>query len=330
MPNRVRETVVDRIDWSSLSHMTYDPSRCSSLIDEVIAFDPASDGGGLATFVDRDTFGVGTAMDAVVLTNALNFQYGDHYTGDVYRTTYDGDSYYGANALAASIERELTTNPDWFDADQLASLTVDDVERIFSGSPPLPWLSKRHDMLTHLGEQLQAQGLTRFHENILDRDVVRPFDDGDGFVDWLVSAFPLPFSDSRTYQGETLYFDKKAQLVCSVLAGRFGDGDPLEFTGMAELTVFADYLIPALFRDVGAFQYADSLAEAVDERDYIPEDSAEEVELRIATVLAGEDLLSIVNEQLENPLTPNELDYILWSIAREKDLRHHLTRTTSY
>jgi hypothetical protein len=96
------------------------------------------------------------------------------------------------------------------------------------------------------------------------------------------------------------------------------------------MTVFADYLIPALLRAEGVFEYAPELARRVDDGDPIPEGDPMEVELRIATIETADRLLEELNRSREEHVSAVQLDQALWRTGRSRTLTHHLTETATY
>ena len=55
-----------------------------------------------------------------------------------------------------------------------------------------------------------------------------------------------------------------------------------------ELTVFVDYKLPQVLRRLGVLRYAPHLADQIDRLEPLEADSREEIEIRAATVWAGE------------------------------------------
>jgi hypothetical protein len=55
-----------------------------------------------------------------------------------------------------------------------------------------------------------------------------------------------------------------------------------------ELTVFAGYKLPKVLRRLGILRYAPHLAEQIDRHELLEAGSREQVEIRAATVWAGE------------------------------------------
>ena len=53
------------------------------------------------------------------------------------------------------------------------------------------------------------------------------------------------FRDEAIYQGEQIFFYKRAQILCADLIGAYGDIEhPETFKNKEQLTMFADYRVP--------------------------------------------------------------------------------------
>ena len=140
------------------------------------------------------------------------------------------------------------------------------------------------------------------------------------------------YQDARTWAGETVPILKRAQIFVSDLAGAFGSHGFGAISGLDDLTCFADYKLPQLFRSAGAFVYAPDLDRRIRELEIIPADSPAEVEIRGNTIEAIERLKVILTAH-GRPLQSREIDWLLW----HESLRpgavtepHHRTVTTSY
>ena len=91
------------------------------------------------------------------------------------------------------------------------------------------------------------------------------------------------------------------------------------FQDIEQLTVFPDYRLPQLFRALGIIELGPALSARIDRLSHIPKDSAVEIALRAATVVAGDRLrkrLQMLREGAANAKgkmnpTATQLDYHL-------------------
>jgi hypothetical protein len=118
-------------------------------------------------------------------------------------------------------------------------------------------------------------------------------------------------------------FYKRAQLTAADLA----TAGVAEFQDLDRLTIFADNLVPHVLRVDGILSYEPELLERINREELIPKGSREELEIR-ATALHAVELIA-----KRTPVTPMQLDYLLWNRGQEagyKALPRHRTRTVFY
>ena len=118
-----------------------------------------------------------------------------------------------------------------------------------------------------------------------------------------------------------IYFYKKAQLLYweMYLYGFLKDKEKVK-----HLTIFPDYRIISIFNYFGIMKYKPKLFDKISKGKEIKAGSLQEVELRAGAVLAGEWL----SKKLKK--SEAELDFILWNLARNKNLNFHKTKTIFY
>lgn len=165
------------------------------------------------------------------------------------------------------------------------------------------------------------------------------------------------FRDTSIYNGRLIHFYKRAQILVADVWGAYKQpkdpNHPCFFHDIHELTMFADYRIPQILRQIGILEYSPELAVAVDSMQEIPFGSKQEVEIRACTVIAVEMLhrelvggCNISNDgksSAEGGSTSVgwsgrpvlELDWLLWQWGEERcrdvDMPpHHRTRTIYY
>jgi hypothetical protein len=140
------------------------------------------------------------------------------------------------------------------------------------------------------------------------------------------------FRDQATYQGQQVYFYKRAQLFAADLHGALGGKGLGSFRDIRELTDFADYKLPQVLRHVGVFQYSSGLAEKVDNLICLDPGSEEEVEIRANTIWAVELIRKELKEKGKS-LTAPQIDWLLWNLGQDDAFRakpYHRTTTIFY
>ncbi|MFD1635099.1 queuosine salvage family protein [Haloplanus ruber] len=288
-------------------------------------------------FPDENSSGVSERdiIDFLFLGNTINFQFRDYDTGDKFTATYAGTEWSGAFAMWACLRREFDDNPAILRGDTLSDLSLSDVERLFepADGDEIPMLEERHQILTQVGENLSNQYDGRF-ANLIDSAEPCLYADGNGIVDRLVTHLPS-FDDSSAVtlaDGSALEvaFWKRAQLAAGMAYGRFQNQECFRVEDPGAFTLFVDYNLPNVLRELGVLEYSDHLAELVDSRTMIEAGSREEVELRAATVHAGDELIEKLMDCRDSSVYAPHLDYKLFQMRDEIDGTIHITRTTAY
>jgi len=144
------------------------------------------------------------------------------------------------------------------------------------------------------------------------------------------------FDDRAIYRGEPVYFYKRAQILANDLYLAFNGVGFGDIPDIANLTSFADNLVPHFFRVEQVLEYEAGLAERIESGELLTSGSPEEVEIRAAGVYCVEEVCRLLNERSTGPaeqIFPAQLDVYLWNKAqtpRYKSRPRHLTTTYFY
>jgi len=306
---------------SHLRHVTIDEPQ----LREVCARIP-SDTLRLPTW-DDDVF-VSQPPEAraaqILLFNTINFSYWGEpkWTIDFHGRALDGAwGMLGALARAANDE-----GFPLYDGAYLATISASDARHILRGNVEIPMFRERVDILREVGRVLVSHFDGDFG------NVIRAAgNDGVALVRLLVSRFPS-FNDVAVLDGHAIAFYKRAQLATAMLYESFGGEGPGDLRRIEKLTVFADYKLPQVLRRLSILHYAPRLSDRVDRREPLEANSREEIEIRAATVWAGELMRRALVSRLPHVIALH-VDYWLWreGQARGPDIRpYHRTRTIYY
>jgi hypothetical protein len=270
-------------------------------------------------------FGDGTPRTAnyILLLDALNFSFWD---APRWRVHYRGEWLDGYWALAAALKRAIEEDIPVTDAAFLARLEWEQFEHIFRGEHRITLAAERLAHAREVGRVL----LDKYDGSCANLIAGCRFD-APGLVSRVVADFPS-FRDEATYDGERVVFYKRAQIFAADLCGAFGGEGLGALKHMHTLTCFADYKLPQILRRFGIMRYAPALAEAVDGMREIPAGSAEEVEIRAATIAAVERLRKEL-ETRGTPFTSVQIDWALWEAAQGSPpdgKPYHRTRSIYY
>jgi hypothetical protein len=230
-------------------------------------------------------------LEFAVTFNAINFGSGWH----PYLSKLPGKS--GNETISTRLlERFDRQGP--FPAAELTGLTADDCAAFLHQHlhPPVDDLMGLYaQSLNDLGRFLLERFGGSFHALV---------DAADGSATALVlllQQMPL-YRDVATYRGEQVPFLKRAQITASDI-GTFHD--------LAELTLFADNLIPHVLRIDGVLVLDQQLKQTIEAGQLLDAGGQAEVELRAAAVHAVE----LVAER--TGIAPRHLDHALWHAGQQ-------------
>lgn len=258
----------------------------------------------------------------ILALDALNFSF---WGEPRWRIVYGGETLDGYWALAAALKRAALAGRLPLDPAALAEMTEADLAAILAGEGIIPLLAERAANLRELGAGLRDHwggSVARFIEAAggsaprLARLLARDF---------------ASFDDVATYAGREVRFYKRAQIAVADLWGAFGGQGLGAFRDLEHLTAFADYKVPQVLRRLGILVYDAHLAGLVDSRAELPPGSAEEVEIRAATIWGVEELRRAL-AAAGRSVRAFEIDWYLWEEGQRvrDDRPYHRTRTIYY
>jgi len=242
---------------------------------------------------------------------------------------YGGQTYNGYLAEAASLTRALEEGYPLWDAAYLAELSEADLRQIFRpapGMPEIPLFAERLANAREVGRVLVATYGGQFARAVeaaggsavaLARRIIQDF---------------ASFQDVSVYDGAVVRFYKRAQICEADIHGIFGGESWGKLDDLDQLTIFADYKLPQVLRQEGVLVYSADLAARVDRLELLPPNSLEEVEIRAATIWAGELLRRALSAHGIGALA-SEIDYYLWTLGQTpspNERPYHRTRTIYY
>jgi hypothetical protein len=151
-------------------------------------------------------------------------------------------------------------------------------------------------------------------------------------LDSLVTHFSS-FRDFAHYQGQEVWFYKRAQLLISDIENMYTHDKEIKFTRKEILTASADYKIPQILRKLWILIYTPNLAQKIQEKREIPPWSEEEIEIRAWMIWAVELLKQIISKEYVS-VTSTMIGHYLWMISQDQlsalDEPYHRTRTIAY
>ena len=243
-----------------------------------------------------------------LVLDALNFGSGffEHLA------PYNGEhGYYAvASALRDWFHHEGAPSPQ-----TLQSIAPDQVFELM-GQPKRPELAQLIDWfaraLHELGQFTQDRLDGRFGNLLMKADHRAPR------MVTMLCEMPM-FRDIATYEGEDVYFLKRAQICVQDIA--IASAEPglsrLRVQGLEQLTVFADNMLPFILEAEGVLSYTDELSRRVQAGEDLEMGSPAELELRANSIVACE-LLRQAMEKQGVATTAREIDFALWNLGDRK------------
>ncbi|EFJ11753.1 hypothetical protein SELMODRAFT_446845 [Selaginella moellendorffii] len=236
----------------------------------------------------------------------------------------DGDLHY--DHLAAGLKRALQRDNSIFDAKSLKSFTGIQLRELLEWPRPLPLQDERARLLAEVGTELE-----RSFDGQAVNLILAARGSAVALVELVAMHFP-GFRDHSVYKGHQVFLYKRAQIFVADLWGAFKGQGLGAFADIAAITMFADYIVPAVLRQWGILNYSPKLARIVDNLEELSSGTEEEIEIRACTIAAVEMLREKLRSKAGKEVLSVQVDWWLWSsgIGANKNLRFHRTRTLYY
>ena len=249
--------------------------------------------------------------------------------------------------VAGGLRRALDKDRGCLDPSRLVTLDGPGLRALLRWPRTLPLECERARLLREIGA-----GLSRHWGGKVSNLIDAAAGDASTLVDLVVQTFP-GFRDATVdpRDGRQVFFYKRAQIFVGDVWGRFGgEGLGAFRDSIGELTMFADYRVPVVLRQLGILKYSDAFASVVDEgRTLVPAGSADEIDTRACTVQAVECMKRALETRLAEEIelraalgsgeaavpavTSVALDWFLWTEGekrRDDSPPHHRTMTVFY
>ncbi|KAL5713644.1 hypothetical protein ACHQM5_015700 [Ranunculus cassubicifolius] len=227
--------------------------------------------------------------------------------------------------LAEGLKEALENDKSVFDADRLQMYTGPQLRELLKWPRPLPLEDERVRLLHEVGLELE-KNFGGKAANIVERCGKSAV----SLVDTITRHFP-GFRDHSVYKGHQVFLYKRAQIFVADLWGAFKGQGYGEFNDISSITIFADYIVPAVLRQLGVLRYSADLAKIIEANSEIGSGSEEEVELRACSIYAVEKMRDLIKIKSGKQVLSVELDLWLWSFGiQTPSLQHHRTLSIYY
>ena len=317
--------VLDGIQWVVLRsrRVQFHPTRIPAALDQWWQT-PASSGPWDHPCHFRD--GPAETVRWIFVLDVLNHCFWADPGGETWTVHDLGQEWSGYWGLAASLNRAVREGVPITRASFLSEISEAELHHVFRGDGEIPLFQERLADLREYGR-------------ILERDwggdavnlVRAAAGHGLHLAGTLAASFPS-FRDEAVYEGRTVRFWKRAQLLVSDLYHAFGGEGFGAFSDIDALTAFADYKLPQVLRAFGIITYDPALEEAVDGYRELEPGGPEEIEIRAMTVWAVEEIRHVLG-RAGSPVTSAAVDHWLWGLGQLNPFRqkpYHRCRTIHY
>ncbi|KAJ8769281.1 hypothetical protein K2173_002485 [Erythroxylum novogranatense] len=227
--------------------------------------------------------------------------------------------------LASGLKAALHNDKSVLDADRLQKYTGPELRELLKWPRPLPLEEERVRLLHEVGCELEKSYGGKA-SNLVDscgKSAAK-------LVATVTSHFP-GFRDHSLYKGRQVFFYKRAQIFAADLYGAFKGQSYGEFHDISSVTIFADYIVPAMLRQLGVLKYSSNLESKIGSNGEIASGSEEEVELRACSIYAVEIMRDLIHVKSGKPVLSVELDLWLWAFGvQSPSLQHHRTLSIYY
>jgi hypothetical protein len=270
------------------------------------------------------------AMDFVMVGNTIDTAFTDFKTHVKFQTDYAGEHLSDSDAMFACIKRAMDGGVPILDGKFLATITRQDMSKIFAGNMEMPMIEEKIEVFRQVGKVLMAKYGGRYY-NFIRSCPPRLYDNGNGLVEKLAAEFPR-YNDVSMYDGHEIKFYKLTQLGFWQIYSGLHETGAFKLEDMQKMTAFADYIVPVALRLMGMTSYSPELEHTIDSYQLIPRDSRQEIEIRAHCLYATALLTDEINKirPPDKQIIIPQIDARLWTHYHTTWWPHHLTETIMY
>jgi hypothetical protein len=265
----------------------------------------------------------------IFLFNAINFCYWNE-SGNRWKVKA-GSKIWGekdeAIGVMATLSRAMENGVPFEEPEFLAEMDFDDFRMHFYPAPKsgeLPLLELRMQGLKQMGQAFHRYGGAIGMLTTAEFSAAK--------LVKLLAYSCSSFRDEHSFHGHELLFYKRAWLCAAMCYERFIDDHTRRIVDPETIPAFADYRLPQALRGLGILKYTPKLAEKIDKLEIIEKGSIPELEIRLGTIVAIEEICQNLKQKGKD-ISHLHLDSFLWRFAVEEQANlppHHRTITYDY
>lgn len=314
MLSKVLETTRYVVDNAKHVKINYD--KANLLIKELLRFDNVH----YLTKVPYDIYGMSTRdiVNFLLIYDSIDFSF---WGNPKWTINVGGKDLDGGIALLHCMFN-LFNGLDSIEVyQQIENMTLEEFKEILKGSIEIPLLEERYNIITGIAKIVNEKMNGSFYDYIKDMNTDQQI------FETILNNFSS-FEDTRSYNGQTIYFYKLAQLLTSDILHVIEIKEQKE-VNYSSLLGCADYKIPQVMQGFGILEYDAKLSLLLETKTEIEENSEYEVEIRASMIV----VINYIWEQIEKSIDRIDINDFIWSKGQDKTKQYkpyHLTRTKSY
>lgn len=314
MLNKVLET--SRFVVNNAKHVKINYDKANQLIDELLKFDNVH----YLTKVPYGVYDMSTRdiVNFLLIYDSIDFSF---WSNPKWTIDANGKDLDGGIALLHCIFNLFNGRDSIEVYQQLENMSLDEFKEILKGNVEIPLLEERYKIVTGIAKIVNAKMNGNFY------DYIKEMNTDQQIFETILSNFSS-FEDTRSYNGQTIYFYKLAQLLTSDILHVIEIKEQKE-VNYSSLLGCADYKIPQVMQGFGILEYDAELSSLLENKTKIEENSKYEVEIRSSMIV----VINYIWEQIDKSIDRIDINDFVWSKGQDKTKKYkpyHLTRTTSY
>lgn len=199
-------------------------------------------------------------------------------------------------------------------------MTFLEFKDMLKGNVEIPLLEKRYESLIKMNQFLNESKFDFY-------DRIKHYNDDISLLNYLIENFDY-LKDECEYEGEKVYFYKRAQLfVSDILHVR----EKLECIDVdySHLVGCADYKIPQVLNSLNILEYTLDLENLIEDKKIIESGDMMEIEIRANTLV----VIDYIYKKLNMKVTRIDINDYIWLLGQDKikiKKNYHRTITMNY
>lgn len=261
------------------------------------------------------------SVDWVFVADTLNFSFWSDDESKKFTVNYKGKDYTGYWSWIAALNKALDKGINLTDPNVYASITKEELKAILKSDSDIdiPLLDDRLEVLQEAGKVLLKK-----YDGSFVNCVEKCEKSAQTLLKLVVNDFPS-YCDTAEYNGKTVAFYKRAQILIADIWGCFEGQSYGEFYDIDSVTMFADYRIPQALLYFDALEYSKELKEYLESGKRLKTGDRYEVEIRGCSIWATELVCEETKKLLQNDEDCKDkimnsilIDHFLWDFRREQ------------